>query len=147
MYIIHTYNNISSPNSQKQKLNINAILYHTLYEINAIDIIVKNTDESKLAFIDSLPVLSSYNEGVNFYFPEPYYSFYDYSVYGVNIDNRFPISFISTSENKTIFDYGKLNRFSLSINNNDISNGKVYFEGIIFKDYYSIESVFFIINT
>jgi len=80
----------------------------------SIDIIIRNTEESIKIFKNSLQSLSFYDESVNFYFPDPIYSFHKYKEYSIAINFNGPISFISTSENKTIFDYGNYHRYSLA---------------------------------
>ncbi|OUM57167.1 hypothetical protein PIROE2DRAFT_17918 [Piromyces sp. E2] len=123
---------------------INYIQYIIIFQIsflirsiNSIDVYVKSTSQSIQSFLDFLPSLSSYEEGVNFYFPDPYYSFSEYDVYGSAVDIDTPIAFISKSENKTIFDYGETDRFGLKFYNSDRNFGNLYFNGIIFKNYTS----------
>jgi len=87
------------------------ILIHKVY---LLDIIIKNNEESIRGFEEALKSNINFKEGINLYFPEPYYDLSKYDIFSIALNVEHTINCISTSENKTILDYGETNKYALS---------------------------------
>ncbi|OUM63627.1 hypothetical protein PIROE2DRAFT_9773 [Piromyces sp. E2] len=119
-------------------LNIlNIYLWKLICTVYSIDVVIRNTEESYRSLSEILQNNSNYKEGVNIYFPDPYYSFGLYKLYSISIKVDNPISLISTSENKTIFDYGETQQSSIFFYFYKEITIPVKISGIIFHSYFA----------
>jgi len=103
--------------------------------IYSIDVTIRNTEESIKSIKEILNNNINYPEGIRLLLPDPYYRFCDYNLGNIEANVYNPISFISTSENKTIIEYleTKSGRFVFAFITSDVQTVK--FKGIIFQAY------------
>jgi len=132
------YNNNNNNNNNNKiflifHIILNIYIWKIIKTVYSIDVVIRNTEESILSLESILHSNSNYNEGLNIYFPDPYYPLGIYEVWSVSIPMDNSIAFISTSENSTIFDYGETTRFLFNINFDNKKNSLIRFSGIIFK--------------
>ncbi|OUM57169.1 hypothetical protein PIROE2DRAFT_17920 [Piromyces sp. E2] len=119
---------------QKYYINILIQFCFLIQNVYLFDIIIENTEQSLTGLQKAFESNTNYEEGVNLYFPEPYYDLSPYDIWSVSVNVEHPINCISTSANKTILDYGETQKFSLNFFYILETLHTVTFSGFIFKN-------------
>ncbi|OUM66436.1 hypothetical protein PIROE2DRAFT_6387 [Piromyces sp. E2] len=106
-------------------------------KVYLFDIVIENTEEALLNLEKSFRTNTIYEEGVNIYFPEPYYDFSLYDIWEISLNVEHPLNCISTSANKTILNYGETKKYGLSFFYIFDTVQTVTFSGFIFINHAS----------
>jgi len=116
---------------------LNIFIWKSIKNVFTIDLVIRNSEESLISLKEFLRSNPIYEEGINIYFPDPYYSLGSYSIYVISAPVGCSLSFISLSENMTIFDYGETSKSSLFFYFETEKTYSIKFSGFIFQNYSS----------
>jgi len=116
---------------------LNIFVWNSLKNVFALDLVIRNSEESLISLTEFLRSNPIYEEGINIYFPDPYYSLGIHKIFVISATVESSMSFISLSQNMTIFDYGETTQSSLFFYFETEKIYSVKFYGFIFQNYSS----------